>query len=153
MLWACADAMREEYTAIIEAGLVLQFDDPAIAGNWDQINPAPSVEDYRRFTRKRIEALNYAIRDLPTERIRFHPCWGSWHGPHITDFPTADLIDRHHARGQRGRLLVRGGQRTARARVEDLAGREAARGTKDGHSLSPTAVRSIRTPTTTSGKR
>jgi 5-methyltetrahydropteroyltriglutamate--homocysteine methyltransferase len=93
MMYACADAMREEYTAIIEAGLILQLDDPAIAENWDQINPAPSVEDYRRFTRKRIEALNYAIRDLPAERIRFHLCWGSWHGPHTTDFPMADLVD------------------------------------------------------------
>jgi 5-methyltetrahydropteroyltriglutamate--homocysteine methyltransferase len=93
MMWACADAMREEYVAIIEAGLMLQLDDPAIAENWDQINPAPSVEDYRRFTRKRVEALNHAIRGLPTERIRFHLCWGSWHGPHTTDFPMADLVD------------------------------------------------------------
>ena len=93
MMYACADAMREEYTAIIDAGLVLQLDDPAIAENWDQINPAPSVEDYRRFTRKRVEALNYAIRDLPAERIRFHLCWGSWHGPHITDIPMADIVD------------------------------------------------------------
>jgi 5-methyltetrahydropteroyltriglutamate--homocysteine methyltransferase len=93
MIWAAADAMRAEYVAIVEAGLVLQLDDPAIAENWDQINPAPSVEDYRRFTRKRIEALNYAIRGLPAERIRFHLCWGSWHGPHTTDLPMADLID------------------------------------------------------------
>jgi 5-methyltetrahydropteroyltriglutamate--homocysteine methyltransferase len=93
MLWACADAMREEYVAIVEAGLVLQLDDPAIAENWDQISPAPSVEDYRRFTRKRVEALNYAIRDLPAERIRFHLCWGSWHGPHTTDIPMADIVD------------------------------------------------------------
>jgi len=93
MLWACAEAMREEYTAIIEAGLILQLDDPAIAENWDQVNPAPSVEDYRRFTRKRVEALNYAIRGLAPERIRFHLCWGSWHGPHTTDLPMADIID------------------------------------------------------------
>ena len=93
MLWACAEAMREEYMAIIEAGLVLQLDDPAIAENWDQINPAPSVADYRRFTRKRVEALNYAIRGLPAERIRFHLCWGSWHGPHTTDLPMADIVD------------------------------------------------------------
>jgi 5-methyltetrahydropteroyltriglutamate--homocysteine methyltransferase len=93
MLWACADAMREEYVAIVESGLVLQLDDPAIAENWDQISPAPSVEDYRRFTRKRVEALNYAIRGLPAERIRFHLCWGSWHGPHTTDIPMADIVD------------------------------------------------------------
>jgi 5-methyltetrahydropteroyltriglutamate--homocysteine methyltransferase len=93
MLWACADAMREEYTAIVEAGLILQLDDPAIAENWDQINPAPSVEDYKRFTMKRVEALNHAIRGLPADRIRFHLCWGSWHGPHTTDIPLADIVD------------------------------------------------------------
>ena len=71
----------------------LQLDDPAIAENWDQINPAPSVADYRRFTRKRVEALNHAIRGLPAERIRFHLCWGSWHGPHTTDLPMADIVD------------------------------------------------------------
>jgi 5-methyltetrahydropteroyltriglutamate--homocysteine methyltransferase len=93
MLWACADAMREEYTAIVDAGLILQLDDPAIAENWDQINPAPSVADYKRFTMKRVEALNHAIRGLPAERIRFHLCWGSWHGPHTTDLPMADIVD------------------------------------------------------------
>ncbi len=93
MIHACADAMREEYTAIIEAGLILQLDDPAIAENWDQINPAPSVADYKRFTMKRVDALNYAIRGLPAERIRFHLCWGSWHGPHTTDLPMADIVD------------------------------------------------------------
>jgi 5-methyltetrahydropteroyltriglutamate--homocysteine methyltransferase len=93
LMYACADAMREEYTAIIEAGLMLQLDDPAIAENWDQINPAPTVEAYKRFTRVRVEALNHAIRGLPTERIRFHLCWGSWHGPHVTDIPMADIVD------------------------------------------------------------
>jgi len=93
MLFACADALREEYAAIIEAGLILQLDDPAIAENWDQITPEPSVEDYKRFTMIRIDALNHAIRDLPSERIRFHLCWGSWHGPHVTDIPMADIVD------------------------------------------------------------
>jgi 5-methyltetrahydropteroyltriglutamate--homocysteine methyltransferase len=71
----------------------LQLDDPAIAENWDQINPAPTVEAYKRFTRVRVEALNHAIRGLPPERIRFHLCWGSWHGPHVTDIPMADIVD------------------------------------------------------------
>jgi 5-methyltetrahydropteroyltriglutamate--homocysteine methyltransferase len=93
LMYACADAMREEYQAIIDAGLMLQLDDPAIAENWDQINPAPSVEDYKRFTMIRVEALNHAIRGLPTDRIRFHLCWGSWHGPHVTDIPMADIVD------------------------------------------------------------
>jgi 5-methyltetrahydropteroyltriglutamate--homocysteine methyltransferase len=93
LLYACADAMREEYQAIVEAGLVLQLDDPAIAENWDMVNPAPSVDDYRRFSMVRVEALNHAIRGLPVDRIRFHLCWGSWHGPHVTDIPMRDIVD------------------------------------------------------------
>jgi 5-methyltetrahydropteroyltriglutamate--homocysteine methyltransferase len=92
LLYACADAMREEYQAILDAGLVLQLDDPAIAENWDQINPEPSVEEYRKFTMIRVEALNYAIRGLPQDRIRFHLCWGSWHGPHTTDIAMRDIV-------------------------------------------------------------
>jgi 5-methyltetrahydropteroyltriglutamate--homocysteine methyltransferase len=92
-LYACADAMREEYRAIIDAGLVLQLDDPAVAENWDMINPAPSVEGYKKFATVRIEALNHALRGLPQDRIRFHLCWGSWHGPHVTDIPMRDIVD------------------------------------------------------------
>src|SRR5215470_2248020 len=93
LLCACADAMREEYKAILDAGLLLQLDDPCIAENWDQINPAPSVEEYQKFTMVRVEALNHATRGLPRERIRFHLCWGSWHGPHVTDIPMCDIVD------------------------------------------------------------
>jgi len=92
-LFACADAMREEYIAIIDAGLILQLDDPSIAENWDQIVPEPSIEAYRKFTAVRIEALNHAISGLPADRIRFHLCWGSWHGPHVTDLPMRDIVD------------------------------------------------------------
>ena len=91
-VFACANAMREEYKAIIDAGLVLQIDDPAIAENFDQINPEPSYEDYRRFTEPKIEALNHALKGLPQDRIRFHLCWGSWHGPHMTDIPMKEII-------------------------------------------------------------
>ncbi|WNB87136.1 cobalamin-independent methionine synthase II family protein [Cellulomonas sp. ATA003] len=91
-VYACADALRPEYEAILDAGLVLQIDDPSIAENWDQIDPEPSVEDYLRFTRIRVEALNHALRGLPEDRIRFHLCWGSWHGPHTTDLPMADIV-------------------------------------------------------------
>jgi 5-methyltetrahydropteroyltriglutamate--homocysteine methyltransferase len=92
-LYACADAMREEYKAIVEAGLVLQLDDPAIAENWDMVNPEPAVADYKKFSLVRIEALNHAIRGLPEDRIRFHLCWGSWHGPHTTDIPMRDIVE------------------------------------------------------------
>ncbi len=92
LLYACADAMREEYQAIVDAGLILQLDDPAIAENWDMVNPEPTVEDYRKFAMLRVEALNHAIRGLPQDRIRFHLCWGSWHGPHMTDIPMRDIV-------------------------------------------------------------
>ena len=91
-LFACADAMREEYKAIIDAGLILQLDDPAIAENWDMVNPEPSVAEYQKFSMRLVEALNHAIRGLPQDRIRFHLCWGSWHGPHTTDIPMRDIV-------------------------------------------------------------
>ena len=92
-LYACAEALREEYTAILDAGLVLQLDDPATATAWDMIDPEPSVEEYKKFTMIRVEALNHALRGLPQERVRFHLCWGSWHGPHTTDIPMRDIVD------------------------------------------------------------
>src|SRR5438132_7115180 len=92
-LFACAEAMREEYRAIVEAGVILQLDDPALAENWDMVNPEPDIADYRKFTARLIEALNHAIRGLPPERIRLHLCWGSWHGPHVTDIALRDIIE------------------------------------------------------------
>jgi 5-methyltetrahydropteroyltriglutamate--homocysteine methyltransferase len=92
-LFACADAMREEYKAIIDAGLILQIDDPAIAENWDMVNPEPTAEDYRKFTMTLVDALNHALKGLPQDRIRFHLCWGSWHGPHMTDIPMRDIVE------------------------------------------------------------
>ncbi|WP_404313273.1 cobalamin-independent methionine synthase II family protein [Agrococcus terreus] len=90
-IWAWADVLREEYRAIVDAGLVVQIDDPSLAENWDQINPEPSVEDYLAFTRIRVEALNHAIRGLPKEQVRLHLCWGSWHGPHTTDIGLREI--------------------------------------------------------------
>ena len=92
-LHACADAMHEEYKAIVDAGIVLQLDDPCLAEGWDQVNPEPSIEDYRKLAATWIGALNHAIRGLPADRIRLHLCWGSWHGPHVTDIPMRDIIE------------------------------------------------------------
>ena len=91
-LWAWAEALREEYKAITDAGLIVQLDDPSLAENWDQINPEPSIADYLAFTAKSVEALNHAIRDLPKELLRLHLCWGSWHGPHATDVELAKIL-------------------------------------------------------------
>lgn len=92
-VFAAADAMREEYKAIVDAGLVLQIDDPSLPDNWDMINPAPPLAEYKKFANVRMDALNHALRDLPEDRIRYHICWGSWHGPHTTDIPLADILD------------------------------------------------------------
>jgi 5-methyltetrahydropteroyltriglutamate--homocysteine methyltransferase len=93
LLYACADAMHEEYKAIIDAGFIVQLDDPAIGENWDQQKNEPSVEGYRRYTKMQIDALNHSIKGLPPSKIRFHLCWGSWHGPHTTDIPMTHLVD------------------------------------------------------------
>jgi 5-methyltetrahydropteroyltriglutamate--homocysteine methyltransferase len=88
-----AEAMREEYRAIVDAGLILQIDDPSLSDNWDMIDPEPPLAEYKKFALVRIEALNHALRGLPEDRIRYHICWGSWHGPHTTDIPLADILD------------------------------------------------------------
>ena len=91
-LWAWAEVLREEYKAITDAGLIVQLDDPSLAENWDQISPEPNVEDYLAFTAKSVEALNYAIEGLPKELVRLHLCWGSWHGPHVTDIELTKIL-------------------------------------------------------------
>ena len=72
---------------------IVQLDDPAIGENWDQQKNEPSVEGYRRYTKMQIDALNHSIKGLPSSKIRFHLCWGSWHGPHTTDIPMKHLVD------------------------------------------------------------
>jgi len=91
-IFAWADALREEYKAITDAGLIVQLDDPSLAENFDQINPEPAIADYQAFTRLRVEAINHAIAGLPKELVRLHLCWGSWHGPHTTDVALADIL-------------------------------------------------------------
>jgi len=92
-LYALADALKEEYKAIIDAGFVLQLDDPGLPDSWDMANPEPSIAEYKKFAAVRIEALNHALEGLPEDRIRYHICWGSWHGPHSTDLPLASIVD------------------------------------------------------------
>jgi 5-methyltetrahydropteroyltriglutamate--homocysteine methyltransferase len=91
-LYAVADAMREEYQAIVAAGFVLQIDDPGLADGW-QMHRDVSVAEYRKLAALHAEALNHALRDVPPERVRYHMCWGSYHGPHRHDLPLRDLVD------------------------------------------------------------
>jgi 5-methyltetrahydropteroyltriglutamate--homocysteine methyltransferase len=92
-LFALADALKEEYKAIVDAGFVLQIDDPGLPDNWDMANPEPPLMEYKKFAKLRIDAINHALKGLPEDRIRYHICWGSWHGPHTTDVPLASIVD------------------------------------------------------------
>ena len=90
---AIGEAMREEYRAIVDAGFVLQLDDPGLPDSWDMFNPEPSLQDYKRYAAVTIESLNNALKGIPEDRVRYHICWGSWHGPHTTDLPLKDIVD------------------------------------------------------------
>jgi 5-methyltetrahydropteroyltriglutamate--homocysteine methyltransferase len=92
-VYAIAEAMRVEYEAIAAAGLNVQVDDAWLAALWDRIGIAMGLEAYKRWCALRVEALNHALRNVPIEQIRYHLCWGSWHGPHSQDIPLADIVD------------------------------------------------------------
>jgi 5-methyltetrahydropteroyltriglutamate--homocysteine methyltransferase len=92
-LEAIADALRVEYRAIVDAGFVLQLDDPGLSDAWDMVDPHPTVREYQRYAMLRVEALNHALEGIPEDRVRHHICWGSWHGPHTTDIPLRDIVD------------------------------------------------------------
>jgi 5-methyltetrahydropteroyltriglutamate--homocysteine methyltransferase len=92
-VYALADAMKDKYRAIVDAGFVLQIDDPGIATSWDMIKPEPTLADYRKYVTIRIEALNHALEGIPAEKVRYHFCWGSWHGAHVNDISLRHIID------------------------------------------------------------
>lgn len=90
---AWVPVLREEYKAILDAGLMLQLDDPSLAESYDQITPEIDPKDYVRFIRTRVDAVNEALEGLDRSRVRYHLCWGSWHGPHTTDIEFEDIVD------------------------------------------------------------
>ena len=92
-LFAIADALAPEYKAIVDAGFILQIDDPRMVTEFDSMDPEPTIAAYQAFANLRIDAINHAIAGLPADRIRYHVCWGSWHGPHSTDIPLKNLIN------------------------------------------------------------
>jgi 5-methyltetrahydropteroyltriglutamate--homocysteine methyltransferase len=92
-LAAIGIALAVEYRAIVEAGFVLQLDDPGLPDTWDMLDPHPTLEQYKRYALLRVDALNTALAGIPEDRIRYHICWGSWHGPHVADLPLRDIVD------------------------------------------------------------
>jgi 5-methyltetrahydropteroyltriglutamate--homocysteine methyltransferase len=91
-VYAMADALRQEYRAIHESGLLLQVDDAVLANMYDHL-VQKSPEDYRRWAGLRIEALNHALEGIPEDRVRYHVCFGSWHVPHVADAPLEEIVD------------------------------------------------------------
>jgi 5-methyltetrahydropteroyltriglutamate--homocysteine methyltransferase len=92
-VFAIAEALRTEYRAIVDAGFILQIDDPGLGETWDMLIPAPPLEDYRAMQTRNIDALNHALAGIPEDRVRYHLCWGSWQGPHVHDLGLRDVVD------------------------------------------------------------
>jgi len=93
LIRAIGVAMRTEYKMIVDAGFILQLDDARAATTYDRMVPPASFDDYRKWVALHMEVLNEAISGLPPERMRYHVCWGSWPGPHVSDVPLKDIAD------------------------------------------------------------
>jgi len=91
-LFAIAEAMHEEYTAIVDAGLLLQIDDPRLV-TYYIMSPTSTVAECRRWAEVRVEALNHALRGLPRHRVRFHTCYSINMGPRVHDMQLKDIVD------------------------------------------------------------
>jgi 5-methyltetrahydropteroyltriglutamate--homocysteine methyltransferase len=92
-VFALAEALRVEYEMVANAGFILQVDDAWLAALWDRIGIQMGLPAFRKYCELRVEALNHALRNIPEDRIRYHLCWGSWHGPHAYDLPLRDIVD------------------------------------------------------------
>jgi 5-methyltetrahydropteroyltriglutamate--homocysteine methyltransferase len=91
-LFALADAMHEEYQAIVDAGFVLQIDDPRLATHYDR-HPDVSVEECRAFIAQCVDVINHALRGIPPERVRFHTCYSTNVAPRVHDFELRHFVD------------------------------------------------------------
>src|SRR3989442_2898684 len=91
-LFAIADAMHEEYKAIVDGGFLVQIDDPHLATHYVS-HPELSVDEVRRWAAVRVEALNHALRGLPREKVRWHTCYGINIGPRVHDLELKHFVD------------------------------------------------------------
>ena len=92
-VFAIAEAMRVEYETIAKSGVILQVDDAWLPALWDRIGIKMGLEAFRKRCEVRVEALNHALANVPEEQVRYHLCWGSWHGPHVHDLEMKHLVD------------------------------------------------------------
>jgi 5-methyltetrahydropteroyltriglutamate--homocysteine methyltransferase len=92
-LYALADALAVEYKMIADSGAILQVDDAWLPALWDRIGMQMGLDNFRRRCVMRVEALNHALKGIPQDRVRYHLCWGSWHGPHAHDLELKEIVD------------------------------------------------------------
>jgi 5-methyltetrahydropteroyltriglutamate--homocysteine methyltransferase len=90
---ALADALREEYKAIVDAGFILQLDDAFLAHEYDRLLGEMSAREVHKFAERCIDLVNHALTGIPEDKVRYHVCWGSWNAPHTTDVPLKTLVD------------------------------------------------------------
>jgi 5-methyltetrahydropteroyltriglutamate--homocysteine methyltransferase len=90
---ALAEALGTEYRTIAGSGILLQVDDARAAVTYDRMVPPASFDDYYRWLGRHVEVLNHALKGIPEERVRYHVCWGSWPGPHVSDVPLKKIVD------------------------------------------------------------
>jgi 5-methyltetrahydropteroyltriglutamate--homocysteine methyltransferase len=93
LLFALAECLRQEYKAIVDAGLLVQIDDAFLPYMHEKMVPPMTHAQYRAWAQMRIDALNHALVGIPPESSRYHICWGSWNGPHAFDVPMKDIVD------------------------------------------------------------
>ena len=90
-LFAVAEALREEYKTITDAGLIVQLDDAILTHFYDQMQE--DGRDYRKWVEQQVEVINHSLSGIPEEQVRYHICWGSWPGPHTSDVPLRVIAD------------------------------------------------------------
>ncbi|HYL31738.1 MAG TPA: cobalamin-independent methionine synthase II family protein [Stellaceae bacterium] len=89
---AVAEAMRTEYRTIVDAGFLLQLDDARAAVTYDRMVPPKTFHDYHRWLERQIDTMNHALKGIDPARVRYHVCWGSWPGPHVSDVPLKAIV-------------------------------------------------------------
>lgn len=92
-LYALGDALKEEYHAIANAGFLVQIDDAWTVALWDRIGIDAGIDAFKRRALVRQEVLNHALAGIAPDRVRYHICWGSWHGPHAYDLPMREAVE------------------------------------------------------------
>ena len=92
-LYALADVMKDEYNAIVDAGLLLQIDCPDLAMTRVSQFSHLSVEEFKKIVELHVEVINHALEGIDPERMRLHLCWGNTEGPHHHDIPLKEIVD------------------------------------------------------------